>query len=133
MAQRALAWVAQRALAWVAQRALAWVAQRALEEGGKRVEAGLRLEEGVRVSCLLRQPRYQLQEVQVPFERIGRVLDLLMPGRRVVHGPSRVLWPPWRLNRRVQSGTRLLEPPHLVPHTVWHRQKSYLQWLGGHR
>ena len=86
--------MAQRALAWVAQRALAWVAQRALEEGGKGVEAGLRLEEEVRVSCLLRQPRYQLQEVRVPFERIGRVLDLLMPGRRVVRGPSRVLWPP---------------------------------------
>jgi len=56
--------------------------------------AGLRLEEEVQVSCLLRQPRYQLQEVRVPFERIGRVLDLLMPGRRVVHGRSRVLWPP---------------------------------------
>ena len=76
------------------QRALAWVVQRALEEGGKRVEAGLRLEEGVRVSCLLRQPRYQTQEVRVPFERIGRVWALLMLGRRGVRGPSRVLWPP---------------------------------------
>ena len=104
MAQRALAWVAQRALAWVAQRALAWVAQRALAGGAAGAGLGgaaggggggmLRLEEGVRVSCLLRQPRYQLQEVRVPFERIGRVLDLLMPGRRVVHGRSRVLWPP---------------------------------------
>ena len=70
------------------------MAQLVLEEAGKREEEGLRLEEGVRVSCLLRQPRYQLQEVRVPFERIGRVLDLLMPGRRVVHGRSRVLWPP---------------------------------------
>ena len=94
VAQRALAWVAQRALAWVAQRALAWVAQRAVEEGGMQGGAGLRLEEGVQVSCLLRQPRYQLQEVRVPFERIGRVLVLLMPDMRVVHGHSRVLWPP---------------------------------------
>ena len=83
--------MAQRALAWVAQRALAWVAQRELGEGGKREEAGLFLEEGERVSCLLRQPRYRFQEVRVPFERIGRVLDQLMPGMRVVHGPSRVL------------------------------------------
>ena len=78
----------------MAQLVLAWVAQLVLEEAGKREEEGLRLEEEVRVSCLLRQPRYQLQEVRVPFERIGRVLDLLMPGRRVVRGPSRVLWPP---------------------------------------
>ena len=49
------AWVALRALAWVALRALAWVALRALEEE----EAGLRLEEGVWVSCLLPQPRYR--------------------------------------------------------------------------
>ena len=78
----------------MAQRALAWVAQRELGEGGKREEAGLFLEEGERVSCLLRQPRYRFQEVRVPFERIGRVLDQLMPGMRVVHGPSRVLLPP---------------------------------------
>ena len=81
MAQRALAWVAQRALEEGGKRALAWVAQRALEEGA-------------RVSCPLRQPRYRSQEVRVPFERIGRVLDQLMPGMRVVHGPSRVLLPP---------------------------------------
>ena len=60
----------------------------------KREAEGLRLEEGVRVSCLLRQPRYQAQEVRVPFERIGRVWALLMLGMRVVRGPSRVLWPP---------------------------------------
>ena len=65
-----------------------------VEEGGRQGEVELRLEEGVRVSCLHRQPRYQLQEVRVPFERIGRVLDQLMPGMRVVHGPSRVLLPP---------------------------------------
>ena len=47
--------MALRALAWVALRALAWVALRALEEE----EAGLRLEEGVWVSCLLPQPRYR--------------------------------------------------------------------------
>ena len=57
----------------MAQLVLAWVAQLVLEEAGKREEGGLRLEEGVRVSCLLRQPRYQAQEVRVPFERIGRV------------------------------------------------------------
>ena len=79
------AWAEQRALAWAEQRALAWAEQRAGEE------AGLRSEEGAPVSCLLRQPRYRLQEVRVPFERIGRVLDQLMPGMRVVHGPSRVL------------------------------------------
>ena len=61
---------------------------------GGGVVGGLRSEEGAPVSCLLRQPRYRLQEVRVPFERIGRVLGLLMPGMRVVHGPSRVLWPP---------------------------------------
>ena len=82
MAQLVLAWVAQLVLAWVAQLVLAWVAQLVLEE------------EGVRVSCLLRQPRYQAQEVRVPFERIGRVWALLMLGRRGVRGPSRVLWPP---------------------------------------
>ena len=65
------AWVAQLVLAWVAQLVLAWVAQLVLEEGGKREAEGLRLEEGVRVSCLLRQPRYQVQEVRVPFQRIG--------------------------------------------------------------
>ena len=86
--------MAQRELAWVAQRELAWVAQRELGEGGKREEAGLFLEEGERVSCLLRQPRYRFQEVRVPFERIGRVLDQLMPGMRVMHGHSRVLLPP---------------------------------------
>ena len=86
--------MAQRALAWVAQRALAWVAQRALGEERRQGEEGLLLEEEVRISCLLRQPRYQLQEVRVPFERIGKVLDLFMPDRRVVHGRSRVLWPP---------------------------------------
>jgi len=86
--------VAQLVLAWVAQLVLAWVAQLVLEEAGKREEGGLRLEEGVRVSCLLRQPRYQAQEVRVPFERIGRVWALLMLGRRGVRGPSRVLWPP---------------------------------------
>ena len=86
--------MAQRELAWVAQRELAWVAQRELGEGGKWEEAGLFLEEGERVSYLLRQPRYRFQEVRVPFERIGRVLDQLMPGMRVVHGPSRVLLPP---------------------------------------
>jgi len=85
--QRALAWVVQRALAWVVQRALAWVVQRALEEGGIREEAGLRLEEVVRVSCLLPQPRYRTQEVRVPFERIGGDWGLLMPGRRGVRGP----------------------------------------------
>ena len=89
-----LAWVVQRVLAWVVQRVLAWVVQRVLEAGGKREEAGLRLEEGVRVSCLLPQPRYQSQEVRVPFERIGRDWALIMPGRREVRGPSRVLWPP---------------------------------------
>ena len=73
----------------MAQLVLAWVAQLVLEEAG-----GLRLEEGVRVSYLLRQPRYQAQEVLVPFERIGRVWALLMLGRRGVRGPSRVLWPP---------------------------------------
>ena len=78
----------------MAQLVLTWVAQLVLEEAGKREEGGLRLEEGVRGSCLLRQPRYQAQEVRVPFERIGRVLDQLMPGMRVVHGPSRVLLPP---------------------------------------
>ena len=78
----------------MAQLVLAWVAQLVLEEAGKREEGGLRSEEGAPVSCLLRQPRYRLQEVRVPFERIGRVLGLLMPGMRVVHGPSRVLWPP---------------------------------------
>ena len=57
----------------MAQLVLAWVAQLVLEEAGKREAEGLRLEEGVRVSCLLRQPRYQAQEVRVPFERIGRV------------------------------------------------------------
>ena len=51
-------------------------------------------EEVVRVSCLLPQPRYQTQEVRVPFERIGGDWGLLMPGRRGVRGPSRVLWPP---------------------------------------
>ena len=65
--------MAQLVLAWVAQLVLAWVAQLVLEEAGKREEGGLRLEEGVRVSYLLRQPRYQAQEVLVPFERIGRV------------------------------------------------------------
>ena len=59
MAQRALALVAQRALALVAQRALALVAQRALGEERRQGEGGLLLEEEVRVSCLLRQPRYQ--------------------------------------------------------------------------
>ena len=88
------AWAEQRALAWAEQQALAWAEQRAGEEAGTREEAGLRSEEGAPVSCLLRQPRYRLQEVRVPFERIGRVLGLLMPGMRVVHGPSRVLWPP---------------------------------------
>ena len=81
--------MALRALAWVALRALAWVALRALEEGVWEEEAGvweeeagLRLEEeGVWVSCLLPQPRYRTQEVQVPFERIGRGRTLLMPGR----------------------------------------------------
>ena len=94
MAQQALAWVAQQALAWVAQQALAWVAQQALEEGGKLEEAELRLGEGVRISCLLPQPRYQAQEARVPFERIGGEWALLMPGRIGVRGPSRVLWPP---------------------------------------
>ena len=38
----------------------------------ERQEAGVLLLEGeVKVSCLLRQPRYQAQEVRVPFERIG--------------------------------------------------------------
>ena len=61
----------------------------------ERREAGvLLLEAGVKVSCLLRQPRYQAQEVRVPFERIGGDWPLLMPGRRGVRGPSRVLWPP---------------------------------------
>ena len=78
----------------MAQLVLAWVAQLVLEEAGKREEGGLRLEGGVRVSCLLRQPRYQAQEVRVPFERIGGDWPLLMPGRRGVRGPSRVLWPP---------------------------------------
>ena len=73
----------------MAQLVLAWVAAQLVLE-----EAGRRSEEGAPVSCLLRQPRYRLQEVRVPFERIGRVLGLLMPGMRVVHGPSRVLWPP---------------------------------------
>ena len=79
--------MAQLVLAWVAQLVLAWVAQLVLEEAGKR-------EEGAPVSCLLRQPRYRLQEVRVPFERIGRFWALLMLGRRGVRGPSRVLWPP---------------------------------------
>ena len=97
-----LAWVAQRVLEEEGKRVLeeegkrvlAWVAQRVLEEEGKREEAGLRLEEGVPVSCLLPQPRYQSQEARVPFQRIGRDWALLMPGRREVRGPSRVLWPP---------------------------------------
>ena len=84
----------QQVLAWVVQQVLAWVVQQVPEEAGKPEEGGLRLEEGVRVSCLLRQPRYQAQEVRVPFERIGRGWALLMPGRRGVRGPSRVLWPP---------------------------------------
>ena len=61
----------------------------------ERQEAGvLLLEGGVKFSCLLRQPRYQAQEVRVPFERIGGAWPLLMPGRRGVRGPSQVLWPP---------------------------------------
>ncbi|GIQ99297.1 MAG: hypothetical protein CM15mP6_3140 [Methanobacteriota archaeon] len=82
--------------------------------GGSGEEAGLFLGGGA-VSCLLRQPRYRFQEVRVPFERIGRVLDQLMPGMRVMHGHSRVLLPPQRLNLRVRSGTGLLEPPPRVP------------------
>ena len=73
---------------------LAWVAQLVLEEAGTGAVGERRLEEGGRVSYLLRQPRYQAQEVRVPFERIGRVWALLMLGRRGVRGPSRVLWPP---------------------------------------
>ena len=82
-----------RALAWVELRALAWVELRALEEG-EAGAAGLRLEEGVWVSCLLPQPRYRTQEVRVPFERIGRGWTLLMPDRRGARGSSGVLWPP---------------------------------------
>ena len=70
------------ALAWVALPALAWVALPALEEG-----AGLRSEEGAEVSLPLRQPRYRIQEVQVPFERIGSDRGLLMLGKIRARGP----------------------------------------------
>ena len=86
MALPALAWVALPALAWVALPALAWVALPAPEEG-----AGLRPEEGAEVSSLLRQPRYQIQEVRVPFERIGSDRALLMPGKIGARGLLQVL------------------------------------------
>jgi len=35
----------------------------------------------------LRQPRYQIQEVRVPFERIGSDQGLLMLGKIIARGP----------------------------------------------